>query len=194
MDRYWESNALGTAPALPSTPSVGYPTDGNLGTSTPPTNPGAWWFHMITEEIRAVIVAAGLTPNGPTVTQLLAALDARYASGGTAVHLADLTGSNQSLGGTGYQKLPGGLILQWGSAHVGDFSDGVNDPHSVTFPITFPTALAQVFTTMQDPAGGGSAAVAILVTAQSASGFTAGYSESSSSVEDMTIAWFALGY
>lgn len=41
------------------------------------------------------------------------------------------TGSNQSLSASGYQKLPGGLIIQWG--YVNDQSTTRN------FPITFPT-------------------------------------------------------
>lgn len=192
MDRFWESNSHGTPPAVPAIPSIGYPTDGDLPTSVPPTNPGAWWFHMITEEIRAVIVAGGLTPSGTVLTQLLAALDARYAAGGTAVHLSDLTGSNQLLATSGYQKLPGGLILQWGSAYVGDYSAGVNDPHSVTFPLAFPGGVYQVLTTWSDPTS--NTTVAVFVTAQNAAGFTAAYTESGSSVEDMTIRWFALGF
>lgn len=45
-----------------------------------------------------------------------------------------LKGSNQSLTGSGYQRLPGGLILQW------TYSSGSVDDTSrtVTMPITFP--------------------------------------------------------
>lgn len=48
------------------------------------------------------------------------------------VALTQFTGTNQSLGTNGYQKLPGGLIMQWGSTTVtgGVFS-------SATFPISF---------------------------------------------------------
>lgn len=85
MDRSYESNALpATVPPIPATVSVGFPTDGDLGTSTPPTTPGARWFYQITEEIRNVIIAGGVTPNGAQVNQLLAALDARYSASGSA--------------------------------------------------------------------------------------------------------------
>ena len=77
MDRYFESGASATPPSAPVLGSTGYPTDGNLATSTPPTTPGAWWFYMVTEELRAVIAAGGQAPN-PNALQLLAALDARY--------------------------------------------------------------------------------------------------------------------
>lgn len=43
-------------------------------------------------------------------------------------------GANQILGATGFQKLPGGLIMQWGNANA------VNGSVIVTFPIAFPTA------------------------------------------------------
>jgi len=52
--------------------------------------------------------------------------------------LSDFTGTNQSLSTSGFQKLPGGLIIQWG-----DFPTTAGNQISVTrtFPITFPTAV-----------------------------------------------------
>jgi hypothetical protein len=84
MDRFWESNAVAGIPAFP-VGSVGHPTDGNLALSIPPTTPGAWWYHMVTEELRAVVVAGGLVPNGSVLNQLVAALDARYSTAGSGV-------------------------------------------------------------------------------------------------------------
>ena len=50
----------------------------------------------------------------------------------TPARLADaLKGANQLLYGNGYQRLPGGLIIQWGICVPGSF---------VTFPVAFPTA------------------------------------------------------
>lgn len=48
---------------------------------------------------------------------------------------ARFTGSNQSLAASGYQKLPGGLIMQWGIASVAN--DGST---TVTLPIAFPNS------------------------------------------------------
>lgn len=49
-------------------------------------------------------------------------------------------GTNQSLVATsGYQKLPGGLILQWGYTSFVDFSGTATV--SITFPVTFPTGV-----------------------------------------------------
>lgn len=42
--------------------------------------------------------------------------------------------ASQSLGANGYKKLPGGLIIQWGTATVSDGSGGA--------PVTFPTSFA----------------------------------------------------
>lgn len=51
-----------------------------------------------------------------------------------------------SLGSAGYQKLPSGLIIQWG---VASFTSNVTIGQciniSVTFPITFPTAVLSVY-------------------------------------------------
>lgn len=50
---------------------------------------------------------------------------------------ADFTGANQSIATSGYQKLPGGLILQWGETA----SIAYATPTLITYPIAFPTAV-----------------------------------------------------
>ena len=55
------------------------------------------------------------------------------------VALASFIGTNQSLSENGYQKLPGGLIIQWGKA----LSNGTYTGN-VTFPISFPTGILSV--------------------------------------------------
>lgn len=67
-------------------------------------------------------------------------------------------GGNQSLGTSGYQKLPGGLIVQWGIATEG----------AVTFPLTFPNALYSVVAT-----GITATNVGTYITVYANSGFTA---------------------
>ena len=76
--RKWQSGASGTPPSAPVTPSVGFPKDSVPGVS-PATNPGAHWFYQLSEEMRAVLVAAGITPDNTSTTQLLAALNAMFA-------------------------------------------------------------------------------------------------------------------
>lgn len=74
MDRAYASGAAGSAPAAPASPSIGYPTAGNPGSGTPATTPGPYWYHMIIEELMAVIIAAGIEPAQGNLTQLLTAL------------------------------------------------------------------------------------------------------------------------
>lgn len=69
MDRAYESNQGAAAPAPPNPPILGYPSE-----TAPATVPGAWWFHMITEELRAAIIAAGIVPDGTKVNQLAGAM------------------------------------------------------------------------------------------------------------------------
>lgn len=55
---------------------------------------------------------------------------------------AALQGSNQLLAASGYQKLPGGLILQWGSVSAGTGGAGT----AITFPVAYPSACRSVAT------------------------------------------------
>ena len=88
MDRSYASGAAGSAPAAPASPSIGYPTAGNPGTGTPATKPGPYWYHQITEELMAIITAAGITPAQGTLTQLASAIQSgklfSSAASGTA--------------------------------------------------------------------------------------------------------------
>jgi hypothetical protein len=60
----------------------------------------------------------------------------------TPKKLADsMKGSNQSLGVSGYQIFPGGLILQW---------DGFADVGLNTYPITFPNSVLTIVATDND--------------------------------------------
>jgi hypothetical protein len=78
MDRIYASGAAGSAPSVPASPSSGYPTGGNPGTGTPATKPGAYWYHMVMEELMAIITAGGIAPAPGTLNQVKQALDALY--------------------------------------------------------------------------------------------------------------------
>lgn len=56
------------------------------------------------------------------------------------VFVNDFSGSNQSLSSNGYQKLPSGLIMQWGTSS----SVGQDSTITVTYPIAFPSAVGSV--------------------------------------------------
>lgn len=73
-NRKWESGASVNPPAAPAAPSSGHPTDGDPLASVPPTVPGAYWFYQLGEELRAILTAAGITPDKANLTQLLTAL------------------------------------------------------------------------------------------------------------------------
>lgn len=60
----------------------------------------------------------------------------------TGVSLLPLFGA--SLAGTGWQKLPSGLIIQWGNFSA---SATIGNSVAVTFPITFPNGCRQVLLT-----------------------------------------------
>ena len=89
MKRIFESGAAGSPPSAPASPSVGYPTSGNPSTATPATKPGPYWFHQVTEEILAVITAAGVVPNEATLTQLATAIQSGKLISATAGGSAD---------------------------------------------------------------------------------------------------------
>lgn len=48
--------------------------------------------------------------------------------------LSDFTGTNQSLTSSGFQKLPGGLIIQWGSSGTLAANTSVTLTHPIAFP------------------------------------------------------------
>lgn len=165
MDRIYSSGAAGSAPSVPASPSSGYPTAGNPGTGTPATKPGPYWYHMIMEELMAVIVAAGITPASGTLNQLLQALRAAGVFVTQAVsddstkvattawvraamsNIASAAGFAASFGASqGYIKLPswlGGWIAQWGVVVTSSSADT-----TVNYPIAFPNAARSVVGTV----------------------------------------------
>lgn len=98
-----------------------------------------------------------------------------------AITLSSLTAFANSLSTSGYQKLPGGLIIQWGSN-----SAGGNGAASVSFPIAFPTACVNVQVTGGYSGTSGNSTGAYSV---STSGFTYTYHYSGT-----TDYWLAIGY
>ena len=104
----------------------------------------------------------------------------------------DFTSTNQSLTTNGYQKLPGGLIIQWGRVGNGTANNG-GSSGTVTFPIAFPNALLNVQLTVREPDNNG-ATVARLTLTDSTTQFSwASFSGTSSSALDQLM-WLAVGY
>lgn len=117
MDRTYESGAAGSPPSAPASASSGYPTAGNPQTATPSTKPGPWWYHMMTEELRAVIVAAGLTPDHTDVTQLSQAIQALFIANQKAVVIN---------GATFEASVANGEVVRWDSGNS-RFDEAVAD-------------------------------------------------------------------
>lgn len=100
MDRIYASGASGSAPSVPASPSSGYPTAGNPGAGTPATKPGPYWYHMVMEELMAIITAGGVTPAPGALNQVKQALDALYApkgSGGSKIQPIGASVSSNAL-------------------------------------------------------------------------------------------------
>lgn len=57
------------------------------------------------------------------------------------VNLTDFTGNNQNKAANGYQILPGGLIIQWGTYPT---QIAVNVNATITFPVTFPNSVLSI--------------------------------------------------
>ena len=133
-------------------------TEGDPANAIPATEVSAPWLNAVQEELCAVIVAAGIELNPASNAQLLAALQAMGPRAATETQsgIAELATAAEVQAGTdaarivtpaglasfgkvlsanGYQRFPGGLILQWG---------GFSSTGAWTFPITFPNAVFSV--------------------------------------------------
>lgn len=91
-----------------------------------------------------------------------------------------MQGSNQSLAANGYQKLPGGLIIQWGSQLV-----NASTSTNYSFPLTFPTGGLQIVASLA--VGSQSTCNASIVSASQ-------FSLENRHTAVQTIRWFASGY
>jgi hypothetical protein len=105
----------------------------------------------------------------------------------TSSALSSLSVFDKSLASNGYQKLPGGLIMQWcvGSASSSETSQTVN------FPITFPTAALTVQVTTFAPS---QADRTIQVTSFTTSSATVFLNSIGGAGGDITPYIFAIGY
>lgn len=112
----------------------------------------------------------------------------RQAIDSLALMPNDFSGSSQSLSGNGYQKFPGGLILQWGQVQVANISS--TQVNQISFPIPFPTAVPKIFVSHL----GGISSVGVIV-AQTPTPSLNGFSWMSDYTGgNMAINWFAVGW
>jgi len=114
-----------------------------------------------------------------------------WSSAAPSVSTSSFTGSNQSLATSGYQKLPGGLIMQWGT---GGPLSGRDQSQAQTFPISFPNAYLSISLTRTGPVGaiGGDKKDSHYVSSVTTSGFII-YSDYEG-ISNVTYSWLAFGY
>lgn len=148
-------------------------TRGNPQTGTPATDLDDDYFDMLQEELAGIVEAAGIALDKTKRNQLRTALPvflgikaaALRDVGESANQIPDMSSFVASFGTKGYQKLPGGLIIQWGQNPL----PAPGAANSVTFPIAFP-----------------SSAYAVLITTDATGGATTGIAPNSTSVVSKT--------
>ena len=100
----------------------------------------------------------------------------------TSKKLKNLFGSNLNTGVNGYQKLPGGLIIQWGEAAYREINSATGE--IITLPVAFPNNFLQITAT---DAGLGADSIGISKINNSQFKFYGAYSNT-------VFRWIAIGY
>ena len=129
------------------------------------------------------------TATNSTATNMAATPSAVKAAYDLAVSKADLSDFASLRAGNGYQKLPNGLILQWGSVSI-----GVDSAVNITFPIAFPNAVLNAQSTVNGGGAiGGTAVLSSHVGSLSATGMTVAMTDDGVPGAK-PVYWFAIGY
>lgn len=182
----WAANGHDTTggPYLVGADTAGYQdtsqnTTASGGAETRPLNVTGCW----------VIKLFGSVTNAGSADAAQLATD--YAAlAANKVDIASFLGSNQSLAASGYQKLPGGLIIQWGDIQAS--YTPVVTVNAVVFPIAFPNGVRSVVVArgqgLQSP--GGVSEISEFVTA---SGFSV-LTVQSGGTNNYRVFWHAIGY
>lgn len=163
-------------------------TSFTINTSTSGTLSGGATVNTSGQTVSLSIATGGV---GATQLATNAVTTTKIADGNvTAAKLAGITGTgNQSLAANGYQKLPGGLAMAWGS-YVTTTTNGTNP---VTFPLTF-TAVYSVQVSGEITSGSGGPEVLAQVSSVTTTGMTLEWGRVSGSDTDLIrIYWLVIG-
>lgn len=133
-------------------------------------------------------VSHGNRGNGALHAVATQALAGFHSATDKAAH--DLLVTGKSTGINGYQRLPSGIIIQWGAATVG----GANDI-DLTFPYAFPNACRAMVVTGDASISGatGGAASYLKINAKNASGATVEYTVGNAAYQ-YGFTYLAIGY
>lgn len=130
-----------------------------------------------------------LNTDGSLVAGANPATGTRSMALATMQKFADEFGA--SLAGNGYQKLPSGLIIQWGEF---TFTGTHATNYSTTFPVTFPSSCAQLTTASNNTAGTLVTSIITPFVSKTPSGFTVQYGAVDGGSYSTTVQYVAIGY
>lgn len=128
-----------------------------------------------------------------TATQVASAAQARAMTANN-VYISPLqlsnafTGTNQSVAASGFQKLPGGLIIQWGIASVSGSSTALMD-----YPIPFPNTCFQMTGAHDSATDSAATQFTYGFTLVSPSQFRLGARRSDGLTTSIGVRWIAIG-
>lgn len=157
--------------------------------------------HGVLTQLRDAIqamITASLAPDASEtvkgIIEIATAAEAQAFAADKAIDgaklAAALQGANQSfIAAGGYQKLPGGFIIQWGSRGMATAGDG---SFPVTFPLTFPNGVLHASWTVQ--AGSLTQNVGTNISNITTSGMDLIVDKDSSQSTTFTGLWFTFGY
>ncbi|EEO26978.1 phage tail protein [Oxalobacter paraformigenes] len=193
MDRAFLADVSEIPPSPPETPLIGYPRNGDPASGVRATKPGAWWYHMIEEEILNVIRDAGLTPDPKKVDQLVEAINKRSGVPiGTVEYFAMATppagylkADGAAVGRATYPDLFAAIGTTFGAGDgettfnlpdmIGQFAEGSATPGAVK-EAGLPNIIGSISNVASGGANASSASGALSIAARSNNNMTPGSS------------------
>jgi hypothetical protein len=107
---------------------------------------------------------------------------------------AAMQGENQSLATSGYQKLPGGLIIQWGTASIASTAAGATTSQTVTYPIAFPNGAMAISASVSTATIGTEFFTASANKSSASQALIKCRNSFGSSASTASVDWIAIGY